>query len=184
MPTQLRHRKQLGSTLIEVLVTMVLVAIGILTTLGMQINTKESLYDSVQRTTAAQLAHDMSERLRSNRDGRDSYVASGTVGGGTLTATTCTAASPCAPAAMAALDLYEWEQMLDGAAEAGTGGLVNPQGCITGPAAGGAGQYTVAIAWRGIKELSDPTSNNCGTGSGYGASDEFRRVLTFTLFLS
>jgi len=164
---------------------MVLVAIGILTTLGMQINNKEALYDSVQRTTAAQLAHDLSERLRSNRDARDVYVATGTVGGSTLTLSSCTSVAPCTPAGMAALDLYEWEQMLDGAAEAGTGGLVNPQGCITGPAAGGAGQYTIAIAWRGVKELSDPTTSNCGAGSGlYGGNNEFRRVLIFTLFLA
>lgn len=186
----LLHRQSAGSTMIEVLVTMFLMAIGVLTTLGMQISTKEALYDSVQRTAAAQLAYDMSERLRVNRDARDSYYSGlAAFGGSTQAASVCSTASPCTPAALAAFDLYDWELMLDGAAEvsaaADTGGLVSPQGCITGPAAGGTGQYTIAIAWRGIKKLSDPTINDCGAASGlYGADNEYRRVLTFTLFMS
>lgn len=180
-------RRNSGFTMIEVLITMFLMAIGVLTTLGIQINTKEALYDSVQRTTASQLAYGISERMRVNNLARDSYF--GTYGGATVGAQVCTAASPCTPGSLALFDLYDWELMLDGAAEvnaaSSTGGLISPQACITGPPGGGAGQYTVAIAWRGIKKLSNPTSNNCGSGSGlYGAANEYRRVLTFTLFMS
>ena len=49
---------------------------------------------------------------------------------------------------------------------------------------GGTGIYTVAIAWRGVTELTNPTASDCGEGSGlYGANDEFRRVLVVSAFV-
>ncbi len=182
--TMRRHR---GATLIEVLITALILAIGLLTTLGMQVRSKEGLYDATQRTLAANLAFDISERIRSNREARDNYY--GTYGGSQMPQQLCSAAAECTPAGLAAFDLYDWELMLDGLAEQmggnATGGLVSPQGCIGGPAGGGQGLYTVSIAWRGVKPLSNPQNNDCGEASGlYGAANEYRRVVSFTLFMS
>ena len=66
-----------------------------------------------------------------------------------------------------------------------TGGLVNPTACVTGPSSGAAGVYTITIVWRGLTELTDMSADTCGTGSGdYGASEEFRRILTFNSYIS
>jgi len=179
-------KKQSGVTLIEVLITLLLVSVGMLTTLGMQVKSKEALYDAVQRTSASHLVYDISEKMRSNGLARASYY--GTFGGSTQAGQACSSGAPCTPAELAALDLFEWERMLDGLAEQvggnAAGGLISPQACITGPAGGGQGTYTISVAWRGVKELSNPTINDCGEGSGlYGAADEFRRIVTHTLYM-
>ncbi len=70
-------------------------------------------------------------------------------------------------------------------AGAATGGLTYPTACVTGPAFGGAGNYTIAIAWRGLTESSDPQNNACGQGTGnYGTGDKYRRVMVIQTFLS
>lgn len=181
------EKTQRGATLIEVLITALLLAIGLITTLGMQVKSKEGLYDATQRTIAANLAFDISERIRSNRLARDSYY--GVYGGSQMAQQVCTSVATCTPAGLAAFDLYDWELMLDGASEQSggnaAGGLVNPQACITGPAGGGQGAYTVSIVWRGVKPLSNPQNDACGEGSGlYGAANEYRRLVSFTLFMS
>jgi hypothetical protein len=67
---------------------------------------------------------------------------------------------------------------------AGTGGLVEPSACITGPAGGGAGVYAVTIVWRGVTELVDPALNACGAGTGlYGAANAFRRMVVIQTFI-
>ena len=65
-------------------------------------------------------------------------------------------------------------------------GLTSPIACITGPA-GGAGNYTVAIAWRGRQKLSNPTRSTCGSDSGnYDEGTELnvrRRVVVIDTFI-
>jgi hypothetical protein len=95
----------------------------------------------------------------------------------------------CATTDLAAWDSYVWEQQLIGAAEVAagnnTGGLDSPRGCITGPAAGGPGEYTISIVWRGSQSQPNPTTTTCGEGLNlYGTGEEFRRVLTMTFYVS
>ena len=178
-----------GLTLIEVLITLFVFAIGLLTVAGMQAIAKKANFEAVQRTTATFLAYDIIERMRANSQTLASYLTAG-VGQGSLAApgTDCSAAA-CSEAELAAYDLYEWERAVDGRAEesaegGAAGGLVLPTACGTGPAAGTAGVYTVAIAWRGSNALSNPTIDTCGEGSGdYGDADEYRRVLVVTTYI-
>jgi hypothetical protein len=139
------------------------------------------------------LAQDMIERLRANSQNL-SYFTGKSVTGVTISdepTPTCDSADPCDPQALAAHDLWEWEQLLSGATElqAGTdvktGGLVEPTGCISGPAGGGAGTYTVAIAWRGGGALSNPTLDACGEDTTrYGAGNAYRRLLTMDVYIT
>lgn len=182
-----------GFTLIEVLIALFVFAMGILTVAGLQIVSKQANYDAIQRTTATLLAQDIVQRMRANQPSNwDDYIAEN-IGGGTLAApaTDCgNGVAVCAPVQMAAYDLYQWEQALDGATEANTGGLVNPSACIRGPAVGGAGTYYVIIAWEGVNALSNPTIDDgiggigsCGAGE-YGTGDAERRVLMFTTYMA
>ena len=55
---------------------------------------------------------------------------------------------------------------------------------LSRPPGGGTGIYTVAIAWRGVTELTNPTANDCGEDSGlYGDNNEFRRVLVISSYI-
>jgi len=202
-----------GIGLIEVLITLFILAIGLLGIAGTQFMSKRASYESVQRTTATFLANDIIERMRANSNVLFNYVNGDTPwGGGTITTV------PPVPAAnnaiaIALYDLYEWEQAIDGVAEiagtvaAGTptGGLVFPSACVytTVPVASTSqtGQYMVAIVWRGSAKLSDPVNPNlppapapdpyeCGRTSGNYNSEgsttdnAHRRILIVNTYIA
>ncbi len=185
-----------GIGMIEVLVTLLVVSVGFLSMAGLQTVAKRSNFDAVQRTTAVILTQDILEKMRANPLSLEEYLTGDTgLGGGTLTEPTqaCSGAERCNTAQLAAYDQWLWEQSIDGATETRmldgatteTGGLSNPTGCVSGPAAGGAGIYTVTIVWRGLSELTNVSDNECGAGSGnYGAADEFRRILEIQVYIA
>lgn len=194
--------RQSGIGLIEVLVTVFILAIGLLGIAGTQLMSKRANYEATQRTTATLLANDILERMRANSAPTaadasmlSEYVASGgSLGGGSITV------EPAAPAAgdtsaIMLRDLWEWERAIDGATETretggvaeNTGGLVSPTACLFTTVPAGSpvqsGQYMVAIAWRGTTKLTDPVNPveptpavdpyACGRASGkYNNTDD------------
>lgn len=182
-------KHQQGFSLIEILVSVFVVSIGLLGVARMEVLSKQSGYEALQRTSASMLAHDVMEKMRANPASLVSYVNL-TLGDGSAPtpAVDCSSANCATAPEIASYDVWQWEQVLMGAAEksggTNTGGLVEPRGCITGPA-GGAGVYTIAIAWKGNTPLPNPVSSTCGNGMNlYGANEEYRRVLTITFFVS
>jgi type IV pilus assembly protein PilV len=194
-------RRARGFTLIEVLVTLFVVAVGLLSVAGLQAISKKVNYDAVQRTTATALATSMVERLRANPGQLLSYVTSdaSTASGGT----DCSAASAaCTPQQVAAFDLTAWANSLQGtsvtASGVNAGGLVDPTGCVFATAQ--AGLYVVAVAWRGVtgvdppgadEPADDPTRNTCGKGLGRyddplknGVDDRMRRVVIMNVIVA
>ena len=59
--------RQSGTTLIEVLITVVLVSIGLLGLAGLQLTTVQNTNSSGERFEATTLARDILERMRANR---------------------------------------------------------------------------------------------------------------------
>jgi type IV pilus assembly protein PilV len=184
--------KQRGVSLIEVLITLILISIGLLGTAALQVFSKQGNYEAAQRTSAAHLANDLFQRMRSNRLVLEDYLPGAELGAGSLgtsPAKDCgTGAGVCTSTEIADYDLWHWEQQLDGATETvggvNAGGLLEPTVCIDGEVGGGDGLYEVAIAWRGQAAHVNPTINNCGEGSGkYGDDDEFRHVLIMQTFI-
>ena len=182
-------KTQRGTSLIEILVAVFVVSIGLLGVARMEVLSKQSGYEALQRTTASMLAHEIMEKMRANPTALVNY-SNLTVGDGSIATpgTDCTAVNCTTPVEIAAFDIWQWEQVLMGATETlagnNTGGLVEPRGCITGPA-GGPGAYTIAIAWRGNTPLPNPATTNCGEGANlYGANEEYRRVLLINFFVS
>lgn len=180
-----------GFSLLELLIALVVFSIGLLAIAGLQTVSKQANYEAVQRTTAAQVANGLLEDMRTNGNGIDIYAAAPLLGGGAIgaePAPNCRDANECNAAQKAAHDLWFWEQVLDGNLETnggiGAGGLVLPALCITGPAAGGAGVYTVTIVWRGTASINSNIANPCGAATGnYGAQNEFRRVVQIPTFI-
>jgi type IV pilus assembly protein PilV len=125
-------KHQLGMSMIEVLVTLFIVAIGVLGMAGLQFVSIKNANSSLQRYQATLLGHDMVERMRANlqiaRAG--SYVATAVNGG--ESPVTC----PCTAAQLATRDIYEWGQLIKS-------NLPNGGGSITL----NSGRYTVALNW-------------------------------------
>lgn len=180
--------------MMEVLVSVFVLSIGVLGVGGLQVTAKRANFEATQRATAAALAQDIIERMRSNPDELGTYTDAGagrTIDGSSMPVVDCS--TDCPPVTLAQYDLYELEQAANGVAEqaagANVGGLTLPTSCIAGPD-GGAGIYSVAIAWRGMTKLSDPITDPCGSGSGKydtvgGAeADVYRRVLLMQVFIS
>ena len=195
--TESRRRKHdgvAGFTLIEVLVSVFILAIGLLGIVSLQYASKQVGYDSLQRSTAAMLAEGLIERLRANPGDEDedgvllTYIpAAGRTfkHSDSIPTPPACGSSNCTPENWAQYDLAQWYNELIGSAEtvsgstAPTGGLVTPWAClfnINAPVAGGqtAADIIVAIAWAGRNELPDVASatgdaafdaaRNCGRG--------------------
>jgi len=199
-----KMRKQYGVSLIEVMVTVLVLSIGLLGIAALQFMSKRSNFEAVQRTTATMLVYDIIERMRMNPMGLGSYASAGAaVGSGTTSepSPNCSAGNPCNANELAVHDAWAWEQALLGAAEvsgtSNTGGLVSPTGCITADAAA-PGHYSIAIAWRGSTELSDPTNAAnpayaCGRDTGAVGTGKYdsataknthRRLLVIDTYIS
>lgn len=180
-----RGRRARGAGLIEVLIAVLVLSVGLLGMLAMQTTAKRTAHEAAQRSLATTMAREILERMRSNPSALASYV--GTLGRGSMaTAPASCVTGSCTPTQMASRDRYELEQMLDGAAEQGsdaakTGGLVAPTACITNAT----GVVVVAIAWKGVAELSNPTASTCGNGLGlYGAGEVQRRLVVLSTFIT
>ncbi len=189
--------RQRGVTLLEILITMFILAVGILGTAGLQLKAKRANFEARQRTTASALAQDILERMRANAAALATYTADGVgtvLTGADAASQPCPSGSSCTTTQLAQFDLYEWEQALVGASEqrgaANIGGLLAVTGCIDGPVAGGSGDYSIAIAWRGQEPLSNPSVSTCGQGSGlYDATDGsqpdvHRRILVLNVYIT
>lgn len=188
-----------GFSLIEVLVTVFVTAIGLLTAAGLQITTKRLNYDAQQRAQATQIAQDILSRMRANGGqlALGAYLTEDAAG--TAAPGVDCASSTCTPPQMAAYDLYVWRQALLGEASTqqgeNAGGLAYATGCVQ---AGDGGLTTIAIAWRGISPIAqgdssnpaDPSGTTCGennpayTAEGNEGDVTYRRVMVITAFIA
>ena len=166
-----------GTTMIEVLVSIVILAFGLLGLAAFQLRALGTELEAYQRAQALVLVNDMVSRIQANRANAASYVAS-SLGTG---AANCTVV-----AGTAAGDQCEWSEMLKGSAEqkGGTkvGAMANARGCITQVQAPNTtagvclpGIYEVSVAWQGLNATT-ASPNTCGAGN-YG-DDAQRRVLS------
>ncbi|QIB66348.1 type IV pilus modification protein PilV [Kineobactrum salinum] len=185
-------RGQAGAGLIEVMIALLVFAVGLLGTVALQLTAKKSSFEATQRSIATGLARDIIERMRSNPGQVPAYVIDdvGDTANPVTASATCTqaAAVHCSPGQLAAWDLADWYGLLIGATEtvtvdgvlANAGGLVEPRACISNAG----GNITVAIAWRGVNEMVDASEAQCGSGKGvYGDDDALRRVLVMTTYI-
>jgi len=124
--------RQTGVTLIEVLVTVVIMAIGLLGLAAMQNTSVKLSYDSYLRTQASLLAYDMMDRIRANPTeiyqlGVDDDPSVKTCVGATAT---------CSPVDMREADLNHWHTAASDTFPEGQFRIVHDNG-----------QYTIGINW-------------------------------------
>ncbi|MBI4190879.1 MAG: type IV pilus modification protein PilV [Betaproteobacteria bacterium] len=199
-----------GFTLIEVLVTLVILMFGLLGIAGLMAKGQKASFEAYQRQAALAVANDMVERMRLNTAQSTVYSSGATVATPTglgvayndllIASITNCGATACTAAELAAYDLALWDGLLQGYGERNAGGglvggIVNARGCIeelantlaacpVAPAAPG-NFYTrsnrISVSWQGNEDTVAPTTTNCGT-TLYGTETR-RRVVSLDMML-
>lgn len=164
---------QCGISMIEVLVTIVIIAFGLLGIAGMQVRLQSSEMESYQRTQALILLDDMVNRMGANRLTAAKYPEAVPLGSPVGAGMTCPA-TDAAPTRVQ-VDVKEWCSDLQGAAELANGSRVGAmlggRGCVEDLGVGVAGdkRYRVTVAWQGLTPITAP-AETCGAGLYNGAT--------------
>ena len=159
MRKELIHFKfEQGFSLIEGLVTLLIIAVGLLGIMGLQLNALRNTHSASVHSQAAIYASDMVERVKANNTVAKTggyNLAAGAVGGGPVAATgaNCVSAA-CTAVELAAFDVAEWQQSL-------SDNLPSGQGEIT--LAGTT--LTITVRW------DDDRDGDTGTACPAGNSD-------------
>lgn len=143
--------KQSGFTMVEVLVALVVLAIGLLGIAALYLNSLQSGRTAIYRTQAVNLAADLADRIRANRTAQAAY--------GTLFADAevevagCYTTGGCIDTDLASTDLARWKGTLAQLLPNGQGQVV-----VTPPvAAGEPTNYVVTVQWAEVGEAAPVT---------------------------
>ena len=163
MHTSRYTNNQRGFTLVEVMVALVIFSVSLLGLAALQTSALRNSHMANQNTVATQLARDMAERLRANRQGVASDLYDN-ISGISSTAPDCySQKSSCTPAQIAQLDSSEWLTAVNSALPSGTG-TVQDNG--TG--------FTITVMWD--QDRTGATGTSC---SGNPSVD--LKCLSFTV---
>lgn len=132
-------RTQRGFTLLEVLITLVIMAIGLLGLARLQLAGLGQTHGSYLRSQAIHFAYDMADRMRANpqgiEDGDYDSITSTPASYTDCETTTCTTSQ------LATFDAYQWRTAI----EATTTGLPGGSGTVSG--SGTSSDFTITISW-------------------------------------
>jgi len=177
--------KQRGSSLIESLISLVVLSFGTLGVAGLQVTSKQANLEAQQQLIATFLANDMVEKMRNNSIVLDTYAGLD-VGGSSIAEQplpNCSGVNACTAVQLANQDRWLWEQGIDGATikkgAINAGGLVTPKGCITN----NNGQVQVVISWYGKESLTDVGAGANGVAD-CGTAGNNRRQIVINTFIS
>ncbi len=166
-----------GVTMIEVLISIVILTIGLLGAAGLQFQMQNAENEAYQRTQAIVLLQDMVARINANRRNAADYAIAAPLG--TAGAIDCSA-----PATLGQQDLCAWHAALLGSNEtrAGVqlGAMTGARGCISNPVTAMPRQVIVAVVWQGLSPTVAPSATDCGQGA-YGGDDRFRRAMVASI---
>lgn len=164
--------RERGVTMIEVLITIVISAFGLLGMAGLQSRMQLSEMEASQRAQATVLLRHLSDRINANRKNAMSYVTASPVG-------TDNGVQDCSALAGAALDLCEWNNLLAGAGETAggrsMGAMIGARGCVVNTDPVMPRKFTIAVVWQGMTPTIAPGTTTCGNNA-YG-DDRTRRAI-------
>jgi len=141
MNTESTHRRQTGFSLIEVLITLVIMSVGMLGIAGLYVQSMQAGRTSMFRHHAVTLAGDVADRIRANpRAAADYTVDDGANNNCVL------GGADCSPTEMAANDIFLWKAQ---AAESLPGGDVTIvlDNAVVPPL------YSITVSWNEPGEL-------------------------------
>lgn len=172
-----------GFTLIEILVTAIILSTALLGLVMVQGLSKVSSYEARQRTLAMYVTNDMVERLRLNKsawintklpNSGDTYSTAISSAALTLPgcATSFVLASGCSQSALVDFDLFNFQEQLLGTATANVNSaLLAPTGCLALSRIGSNNMASVVItiAWQSKEKMNGSAQQSanvtCGTAS-------------------
>jgi type IV pilus assembly protein PilV len=178
---------QRGTSLIEVLVTMVILAFGLLGAAGLQARLQLADMESYQRAQALVLMDDIASRIATNRAHAVDYVTGAANPLGTGNACPI----PVSPVTLQQSDSAQWCNALVGVAEvvgaSKVGAMLAARGCVERLTPTTNNEYMVTVAWQGLTPISAPPASivcganlyngAAGSTSSNCASDRCRRVV-------
>lgn len=148
-----------GFTLIEVLVTVFVLAVGILGVAGMQAVSVRESGNTYHRTQADLLVADIVDRMRANRAESREGAASTYVGDPSAAAETDCSANTCDKPTLATHDLYQWQQsMTNSNLPAGEMSVTHVQDVVAGGAIVGS-VFDIRVFWD--EERDGDTGKGC-----------------------
>ncbi len=168
---------QCGFSMIEVLVTLLIISLALLGTAGLQAYSMRLSQGGQFRTQAVFLAADLAERMEANKPGAvaGSYVVANS--NVPIAASTACVGAVCAAAALAAFDLAQWQNAI---------AVTLPQSSwtVAQTVAGNPSTYAITISW--VDRLSDTTTdafdNTAQVGvNAAGTGERFFYTATRTL---
>jgi type IV pilus assembly protein PilV len=140
-------RRQRGDTMIEVLVTIIIIAVGVLGAAALQVTTLKNLSSSHSASVAAIVAEEFGERMLANPTAAlaDEYVHSTAP----QAYPDCTA-NACTPAQLAAYDMGTWWVDLNNMLPSGRGEVTRNAGTDT---------FVLTVRWD--EDRSGSTGTTC-----------------------
>jgi len=138
-----------GFTLIEILVTLVVLSIGLLGLAGLQLNGLKSNHSAYLRSQATILTLDIADRMRANRISAITSAYDIALGVVPASATCEGTGASCSTATLASADLSEWKGLLDDS-------LPQGDGSISRTGMGGNTMVTIIVQWDDSKGQEDP----------------------------
>lgn len=182
------RRHSAGFSMIEVLVTLVILLFGLLGAVGLMTASQKAQMESYQRVQAIILLEDMVSRINANRKVASCYAITDITSGNGYLGTQPTATTPTCSVgttdqnARAVSDLTDWGNVLLGASEVlnnnNTGAMIGARGCISYDATNDI--YVVSVAWQGLSStVASSTGLKCAA-TAYGSAAQ-RRIVSATV---
>ncbi|WP_169337473.1 type IV pilus modification protein PilV [Psychromonas hadalis] len=192
-------QKNNGFSLIEIMISGFILALGLLGLAGMQSTAVKSTIEIGQRTLANSLISDITERMQLNRlwllKTGNSYAVD-SLSDANLSAPDCVNSdgvfSNCSGEDIKKNDLYEWKQKFLGAeinnSTSGENGLIEADACIAVSAiAGSDGELVeVVISWFSTVKSKDaaPDPSSTDLTATCGTANRYRRQLSIETYIS
>lgn len=140
-----------GFTMVEVLVALVVLAIGLLGIAALYLNSLQAGRTAIYRTEAIELAADLADRIRMNRTAQAAYDTA--FSDLEVAVPACSTTGGCTGAELAATDLSTWKASIAERLPSGAGQVV-----VTPPvAAGEPTNYVVMVQWAEVGEVAPVT---------------------------
>ncbi len=158
--------------MLEVLVTILILAVGLLGLAGLQTRMQLAETEAYQRAQAIVLLEDIKARINANRKNAMDYVTASPLGTGN-------AVADCSGLAGADFDTCQWGNALLGASETtsagSTGAMIGARGCIANTVPTMPREFLISVVWQGLNATVAPSSTTCGQGQ-FG-NDAMRRAI-------
>jgi type IV pilus assembly protein PilV len=135
-----KYDRQHGFSLLEILVAMIIIAIGILGVAGIQVTALKFTKGSESRMNAVQMSYDLIDRMRANKPGARGGEYAGL---NAFSTTTCSATPPAASARLSDTDIDFWRNALACNLPSGVGKAVITPGATSADPVG----IEVTVQW-------------------------------------